>query len=384
MELTKVSSLKEITLLNIAVSVCKKLNKCMPNTPDKTVSMFAVYHHWKFFHCGVCYNEIKEIASLLQLPTQLEHQVAALCKHVYLQMCMWNGSFVKFHSILIPDQMPRCTCLDAVDFRQYYQWKHTGVIDGKKTIEILVQDEGLNLDDHFRFVLACYFCLENDVIALWEKMPESTKRYIRLDTCVSLPLISFWLKWLDNTITNDDVMSVMRIFSRQYEVFDRILCNVSLFQYFLKNYFFNQRKLFLSSISHSLPNCPETTRFCLLEMDERDKRNLFENSGDEILLSLLDWPMQKHFMKFAHVLFPFLREKQYYSVMLGLWFKIIFKWRDFDYVGLLIEFWSQSPMYLKEDMKSGDNIHLMKYLREYLKRNYNFLDFTEDFNQFIE
>ncbi|GBN30331.1 hypothetical protein AVEN_30353-1 [Araneus ventricosus] len=210
MKFIQVQSLSEITSLKVAVAVCNNFEDCVPNTPDKKETMHWVYNHWVYHICDKCLNRIKEMASHLQLPKEMENKVAALCKHVYLQMCIWYNSLVEMHSRLLPDYVSRCSCLDQVDFRQYYEWKSIGIIDEKKTVENLLHDE--SLDEHFRFVMACYFCFENDVRSLWEIMPEVTKIDIRTYTCSSLPLISFWLKWLDKADLRDEIVKVIRRF----------------------------------------------------------------------------------------------------------------------------------------------------------------------------
>ncbi|GBM07374.1 hypothetical protein AVEN_187906-1 [Araneus ventricosus] len=137
------------------------------------------------------------MVSLLQLPRELEKRVAIFSEFACIERSIWNRGLVKLHSKIVPG----CLCLEQVDILPNVQWHLIGGVNVKEA-EILVQNE--RLDVHFRFVLSCYFCFENDVISLWEIMPEDTKIDIRSNTCISQPFVSYWLKWLDNAVTESD------------------------------------------------------------------------------------------------------------------------------------------------------------------------------------
>ncbi|CAL1290335.1 unnamed protein product, partial [Larinioides sclopetarius] len=263
MKFIEVQSLSEIALLKVTVAVCNNFEDCVPNMPPNLATMHSKFNHWFFTVCGKCLDRMHELASTLQLPNELETKVEALCKHVYFQMCTWNGSLVKIHGRLVSDHAYIYTYLDRIDFRHYFEWKSIGTIDEKKTVQNLLLDEHLSVD--FRFVMACYFCLESDVISLWEIMPEISKTKIRSHTCTSLPLISFWLKWLDKADFRDEAASVLRSFYGAHGAFDCILNSVTLLQYFLLNFSYHLEKEYLKNVVCHSSTLKEVTRFCLFE-----------------------------------------------------------------------------------------------------------------------
>ncbi|GBN30332.1 hypothetical protein AVEN_30354-1 [Araneus ventricosus] len=372
MKFIQVQSLSEITLLNVAVAVCNNFEDCLPDMPAKMETMSCIFDHWFLTVCDKCLNRIREMASTLQLPKELQTKVAALCKHVYLQMCMWNGSLVQIHSRLVPDFVPRCSCLDQVDFRRYYEWKSIGIIDEKKTVKNLLHDE--RLDVHFRFVMACYVCSENDVMSLWEIMPEIIKIAIRKFTCTSLPLISFWLKRLDKAADlRDEIVNVIRSFGGNHSAFDCVVNNVTLLQYLLQNHLYDLRKECLRDVACRISKCHQITRFCLFEMDVEEQKIIFQKSSVEVLRSFLEWPWQRHFMKIAHSMFAFLQESDFFVLIIELKCKIVYQWRDYDYEGLLTEFLKHSPTHLKEYIKNKKEL-LSEFMARRLKNDVDDFD----------
>ncbi|KAF8792018.1 uncharacterized protein LOC129968447 isoform X2 [Argiope bruennichi] len=372
MNFSRVQTLLDISLAKITIEICNNFELCSPCLRgNKLEVLYSALDHWNYAFCDICLNSIKKRASLLQLPRELEKEVAALSKYVYNEMVKFKICLVKLHRELLPNYILECSCLDQIDFAQIFRWESTGIVDEKKTIEILVCDESLDL--HFRFVLACYFCLEDHVTFLWGRMPEITKLDNRAYTCTSLPLVSFWLKWLDREINQDSIDAIYNSFFKNSS-FDGILKNTTLLSYIVGKIYPNQRKIFLRDVALQNWEQSKITRFCLFRVDEEQQCVIFQDNPREVLISFLDWPWQKHFMGLAHFLYNDLQERDYFFVMWEFWGKIVCHWYDYDYVALLMEFWNHSPEDLKEFIRNEHGDLMRGFIRT-LEADYNFHGF---------
>ncbi|GBM39974.1 hypothetical protein AVEN_142247-1 [Araneus ventricosus] len=365
MKLFEVQSLLDMSLLNVAVSVCNGFEKF---SPSKISKMKWLHDHWEA--CRKCRAKIVEIISRLRVPIKLENKLASLIKHVYSEMIIWAGGLLQMHSKILPQDKPACPCLDLIDFRRSFQWKSVGIINEKETVLHLVSDE--RLDVAFRFVLACHFCLEKVVISLWGIMPEVTKSDIRLHTATQLEFVPFWITRLKEGVFSQYISSELGAFIRlEQAVFDYIALNVSALDYI--THLFRDRKHYLYMVACGSEN-PKVIRFCLRKTSEEYWKAIFDNNPKGVLLSLIDWPWQKHFMQFAPRVISFLGVPEFYCVMHRILQKIQRLHHDFDYVELLKEFWECSPTRFKESWRTAykDEIDLLK---DILKDDYQFLGF---------
>ncbi|GBN30335.1 hypothetical protein AVEN_30356-1 [Araneus ventricosus] len=374
MKFFDVQTLREISLVEVAVDVCNNFETCLTVMPgDKLKHACRVHDHWNYNFCEKCTETTKKRISQFQLPIELEKEVAGLFRHVYREVITWNCGLLEIHSKILAHSKRGCSCFDNFDLNRSLRWKSNGTINEKDTVRNLLQDG--HLDTCFRFFLSCYFCSESDVTSLWEMMPEITKLDIRSNTCASLPVVSYWLKWLDGSVTAADSMSVIRRLLESDRKFDSFISDVALFHYFLnKCSTVDRRNFCLHFVSSNVSESPELIRFCLSEIDEKQEEIILRNNPWAVLNSFLDWPWQRHFMKLANRMWTLLQEGDYASLIWRFHLKISARWNDFDYVTLLTEFWDNSPTHLKQYVRNQRG-YILKQLIDCLETNYGFYDF---------
>ncbi|GBM26244.1 hypothetical protein AVEN_17836-1, partial [Araneus ventricosus] len=111
-------------------------------------------------------NEVKEKVSKLMLPVSLKKRLMDLVRPIRSEIRIW-AVYHKHILNYLPDED-----LDMHIFEQLC-WTCTGAIDYRKTAELLVRLETLDIEKRYR--LACLYCLEDYIPVLWVELPEKYK-----------------------------------------------------------------------------------------------------------------------------------------------------------------------------------------------------------------
>ncbi|XP_055948661.1 uncharacterized protein LOC129981728 isoform X1 [Argiope bruennichi] len=92
----------------------------------------------------------------------------------------------------IRDHYSIITYIEKRYFRNHFSWGPEGTIDREKTAKALIQNKSIDIT--VRFVIACIYFFEYDILILWSLMTELQKgEILHID---SNPSVQFWMKWL--------------------------------------------------------------------------------------------------------------------------------------------------------------------------------------------
>ncbi|GBN49479.1 hypothetical protein AVEN_197820-1 [Araneus ventricosus] len=121
-------------------------------------------------------NRVKE--KLLSVPAHLRHRVLEAVMGLRYTVLLWRMD----HFFIL--EIKRRECI--------FYWRYDGSIDRTKTAEQLVLNAGIDIRQ--RFDLACMYCLEKSVRALWAEMEASgkTENFETADNSMT----RFWVRWM--------------------------------------------------------------------------------------------------------------------------------------------------------------------------------------------
>ncbi|GBL85555.1 hypothetical protein AVEN_34705-1 [Araneus ventricosus] len=115
------------------------------------------------------------------LPKSLRNPVVHIIQPIVAEIHFWAR-----------DHFPIIKRIEKRHYKNSLCWKSEGTIDRTKTAKQLVRNE--SIDKTVRFVMACIYFLENDVVHLWQSMTADERQNIFLID--SNTAVDFWMKWL--------------------------------------------------------------------------------------------------------------------------------------------------------------------------------------------
>ncbi|GFU54948.1 uncharacterized protein NPIL_433951 [Nephila pilipes] len=261
----------------------------------------------------------KKMSSFL-LPRHLQPELFDVIRLVSLEIDKW----IKEHSLIL---------LNSTEFARaaqcYFQWNSLGIIDRIKTARTLITNGSLQIED--RYILALHYGLKDDLLA---------------DRCIDFA----WKKNLHMQLYFPVTASRPGKIWKPYT-------GESDFNYIA------QRNLFIKLTSEEKMECLNTVMskeimlyenflFCLSQMGDDGREAIFETYPLKILMYFLDWPFQCQFLDAARHLLPYFTLNDFQKIIeLIVIDRIMLGWKDFDYIKLLKEFWSLSPIVLRQIIK---------------------------------
>ncbi|GFU15011.1 uncharacterized protein NPIL_94741 [Nephila pilipes] len=292
-------------------------------SPDANVKSFIEKLNFPLciLHSKKWEKLIKKKVSTYTIPVSLQEKVADMVRHINSQVEKWTL-----------DHGP-VTC-PTIDMRNIFIWKSNGLIDRVKTAEALVQVE--RLDILKRFVLACFYCLEGDILALWNNMSENDK--MRVTNISGSLVVRIWMKWLED----GEEINWRRL------AWSSVLNPLGLRCFFLKLRPNSKKTWLLTSMRMRILQYDDLF-FCLSHLDRKRRRQVYEKCCSQLLESFLEWPFQSAFLDVANQMWSYLKEKEFRNLLhLIMYQRILVEFGNFNYVELLQEFWKQSPPEYKE------------------------------------
>ncbi|GBM28323.1 hypothetical protein AVEN_229508-1 [Araneus ventricosus] len=305
---------------------------------------------WKLIEM-VAFEKLKFLPDLLQI------RLSKLIRPIHLEARRW----IRDHDCLLNMSAANC----YLNYKSILCWKTDGRIDRIKTAKKLIQDK--NIDAKIRFALACTYFLEDEVFALWYGDNEVNMKNISLYR--TNEAVRFWMMYLRTGSWRKKSWKAMvnRYFKSSIFRRSNIRIRVSSFFPYLswerkKNYFPHFQCL---NKTHQ-----DDFRLCMQAMDERECMELCYAIPARSLYCCLEWPLQSLFMEMARQLWMHMNANQFHAVMdhIVLWY-ILKGSEDFDYVGLLKEFWSLIPASFKDEIKKMKSFFLIDVALNYDKEN---------------
>ncbi|GFT31120.1 uncharacterized protein NPIL_245171 [Nephila pilipes] len=264
----------------------------------------------------------------------IQRQIISLMKPTSYQISKWRNDHVDIlgSSVFKP-----------IKFR----WKNVGTIDRYETARVLVKCTNFNISQ--RFVLACNYWIEEAVHDLWKEMPRFERDAILEETEGELPCIRIarlWVQWSRRGFRFEDPEGFVH--DLLPECFDdaHLVCSI-----LPKLPYEHALELFIDTMKNE-PN-KQDLRACLSKLNENQIEEVFEMEPFYALRIVLDWPLQDQFME--RLDWDDLAESNFLGLLhVIICQKIVPEWRDYDYVGLLREFWEASPQDYKEYVEEDE------------------------------
>ncbi|GBM03272.1 hypothetical protein AVEN_142559-1 [Araneus ventricosus] len=227
-------------------------------------------------------------------------------------------------------------------YKSIFCWKSDGTINRVETAKKIVQNK--SIDPNSRFILACTYFLEDEVLAIWHGHKEVNKKSMRSKGTNSA--VRFWMKWLRKGSVTPWRLMVDDYFSFPcFRRSDIPLRFSSFFPYLSQE----SRTSYFEYFDLGL-QCFDKDEFfsCLCTMEEDERTELLQLIPGDALQYCLKWPFQTLFIKMVNQLESYMKDSDFEHVFLKFVLSIMRGSHDFDYVELLREFWNLSPSFKEE------------------------------------
>ncbi|GBM26899.1 hypothetical protein AVEN_264752-1 [Araneus ventricosus] len=292
----------------------------------------------------------------LKLPTELQIKITGVLRPIILEIEEWMEN----HEFLLDSD---------INLLPYICWKSEGTINRKQTAVTLIGNE--NLDISKRFILACNYCLKDEILHLWNMMPENEQALFDSEETL---VVHYWITWIRKGTEPlrywskiSHTADTLPYFLQKLTSADRRWSlMIGMFPEFIMtdDLTFRERILYdlngFGKINSVYPLCLKTDviRLFLSQMDRDQQIELIKQSPLRVLECFLNWPLQSAFMAVLRDLWVYLSEEYFLCLLqLILYKKIAFGFEDFNYVELLKEVWLESPEHYKAYVKEDDIYH---------------------------
>ncbi|GBM29903.1 hypothetical protein AVEN_246463-1 [Araneus ventricosus] len=256
-------------------------------------------------------------------------------------MCLQVGTWKVFHEEYLQDSIDEDIYFDVLSLEKLC-WIAAGAVDYSKTAKELVRSDVI--DTVKKFKLACLYCLEDFIPLFWQELPNENKKYFcnkRRHRSENGALgLQFWWPYI---IKGQE--SKLEDLTRSYRG-DRITFHQYAFQCLEKRgnktaaeYFFQKltleekeaslisstRVLLGSRIPYWYKVFPreqfsELLIYLLSVMTPDQQMRIFQERPLEVLSVLLEWPFQDTFSEIADLIWDFLPERDYDSVLKKIYY----------------------------------------------------------------
>ncbi|GFS31056.1 uncharacterized protein TNIN_308461 [Trichonephila inaurata madagascariensis] len=339
-----IQSLENLALIKVAISIyhSSEFSKLKENfrTPNDDLNLFAVKQLFS------------ETISNSVLPFGVREKLLGIMNPIIMHIEIWNAKKKELH---VREQLDICLT-------------SAGTIDRIETFKKFVRSDDENVVE--RFALACHCWMTDDVLKIWNKASANEKIHIERKL-IHRKNSSNWM-----------LGRLRRKTAEHFENLETTQCLKKWFDWLHDGgdpctlYNFLDESAFL--FAHTIPEpnllrelSPKELRHLIKykyrEQNGREyfscldydlKLSFFQQEAAIILGDYLKWPLQFKFLEVASQAWKYLTGKDFYSL---LWIiseekmsprvrSVDFE-SDFDYEGLLHEFWKQSPYHLKLSAK---------------------------------
>ncbi|GBL93546.1 hypothetical protein AVEN_59729-1 [Araneus ventricosus] len=280
------------------------------------------------------------------LPSLLQIKVAKVIRPMHNEVIFWKED----HVYLLTDYghyspiYNSCLC-----------WKTDGTINREQTTKKLLMNE--SIDPKIRFITACTYFLEVEVLALWKRIKEVHKNRIILPRTNSA--VRFWMKQLKEGDTKhwwmkwrkkDDVKHWSEMIDEYFrnpsnfiELMD-IPLRISSFYNYLS---WENKQKFIRYLGYYYVHSDDF-RMCMKDENELQRREIFRSTPVAALLLCLRWPFRSRYIEMAEEIMSYLTARGFLDVVVAMIVSYIYD--EYEDSQLFEEFWQMSPAALKNDI----------------------------------
>ncbi|GFU97559.1 uncharacterized protein TNCV_4508781 [Trichonephila clavipes] len=258
--------------------------------------------------------------STLPLPYTLKKVVTDLVRLAFIEHYKW----LEDHDTIINCYRKFLgSTSNIASSNRHFHWTQDNKIDRYKTAKAIIADDKIIIRD--RFMLASYYCFQEDVLLIWEKMNDVEKNFF---SKYRYYFADMWANWARNRVELD---------------WDEIAQNsrVGLQTYFpkLKQ---EKRLQYLMRCRGGMWNDHHELQFCLSTLDQNEQDEILTKRPLQILEVFLDWSVQAKLLDVVELLWPYLSERDFSDFLyLILSRKRMLKGIGYDYVTLVKKLWKR-------------------------------------------
>lgn len=278
----------------------------------------------------------------LPLPKLIKNELLRFSAVVGMEVFKWNEYHLNKYDLEISIPRPLC-------------WELSGIINYKKTAELLIQD--LTVGIYPRFFLACMYGLEDSIKELWLALPG----YFQTNLLHSnADFVFYWANELTDYVHDDPLAQQLdRFFNEDLPlcVFQTSIrmCDTPVSEYIFQK-LRPEDKLNLPNLFEETANTicelfprhaqtkfvyPDVLCWLLHKLDEQQREKMYETHPFAVLLCYLEWPKQELFIEMAQCLLQYLSGKHFGFLLMEIASRAMHI-KDFNYRKLFRHFWQQS------------------------------------------
>ncbi|GFQ88064.1 uncharacterized protein TNCT_684691 [Trichonephila clavata] len=303
---------------------------------------------------------IKKISSS-DIPKVLQGNIIALIKPIQSEVYNWLEDHDGIFTTEQEGSLKLCFNAD-------------GTVNRIKTADSLIHSKWLNLQT--RFVLACQYWPSIDILAFFRKI-----------YCVQRCRIRRKYSKLKENFNKHEKNAVQWIrqyketFMLQFPSMKWCYCCYNWTYVSLQSRLLNDlpEEVYQSLLDKTFKEANElhVARFCLFRINADRREDVLKCFPLKVLRIYLLYPCHHFFLDAANKVWNRLPGNHFICLLhIIICQKILALWEDFDYVGLLRQFWHRSPDHLKQSVKGT---HIFDVLMEIVKKGFQSKDVPPNF-----
>ncbi|GFY44912.1 uncharacterized protein TNIN_262651 [Trichonephila inaurata madagascariensis] len=240
----------------------------------------------------------------LSLPNIFKKEVMALVRLVLIESYKW-----------LEDH--KTTTDSATKLQNHFHWTQDNKIDRHKTAKAIIADD--NINNRYRFLLASYYCFQEDVFSIWEILDDVQRNFFqRLD----LNIVQIWVNWVQygEDINWEEIVRISRFGLQTY--FPKLERE--------------KRIQYLMRYGRGIWNNYHELKSCLSILDQNEQNEILKNCAFQVIEVFLDWPVHGKLLDVVKLLWPYLAEQNFRDLFdVILCQKRLFNWIGYDYITLV-------------------------------------------------
>lgn len=294
----------------------------------------------KVKHQDYSYNpeggvRLETFFNIFSIPRRLVLKLYGIAKTLCLEIKNW---YLSHKDIVLSTD---------IDLSNEIRWYSYGIIDRFGTAKILIQNENISMV--LRFFLACKYFFDDHVHTLWDNLPKLSKLYVVRQR--SLASNRFWINHVNARETTDSTL---------------MFRGATGTEYFNENYL-GIRHYFKELTPEAKYQCISyglregnihhfDLYLCFSEMNIDEVKNLIHRLSATNRLNMMEcflsWPLQCIFGKMLDQIWDFIPRYCFRNIFHFILRKRVEEnWYDIDYVQLVKEIWTLSPLSYKNSLK---------------------------------
>ncbi|GFY50775.1 uncharacterized protein TNIN_120871 [Trichonephila inaurata madagascariensis] len=247
----------------------------------------------------------------------------------------------------------KTTIESPTKLQNHFHWTQDNKIDRHKTAKAIIVDE--NIDIRYRFMLASYYCFQEDVFSIWEILDDAQRNFFQ--GC-DLNIVRIWVNWAryGEDIDWDEIARISRFgLQRYFPKLER-----------------EKRLQHLMLYGRGIWNDYHELKSCLSNLDQNEKNEILKKCAFQVIEVFLDWPVHGKLLDVVEFLWPYLSEqnfRDFFNVILCQ--KHVFNWIGYDYITLVKKLYIRVPFERRKFIEKDPMYKTLIFALEYDRSHFS-------------